>query len=118
MAQVNQDKKIVVVGDQLLSIGLEIAGVKEVYIPNYGEGVEALLNKLFSRADVGVLVISEGIVEGIKDRRLLNKIENSISPVVMEIPGYGEKEKRTDTLRRMVMRAVGIDITNTGKAKK
>ena len=111
-------KKIIVVGDQLLSLGMKLSGIKETHSVNKGEETETLLRKLFERNDIGVLIIGESFADSVKDRRIRYKLENSIDPVVMQVPGYNEGKKSDDSLRRLIMRAVGIDIVNTEKAKK
>jgi vacuolar-type H+-ATPase subunit F/Vma7 len=113
-----QAKKMVVVGDQLLSLGLKLSGVKETYPLSKGEDPDRLLSELFERKDVGIIIVSEGTIKEIKDRRLLHKIENSLDPVVISIPGYGEDETHADTLRRLILRAVGIDLMAADKTKK
>ncbi|VVB76604.1 V-type ATP synthase subunit F [uncultured archaeon] len=119
MVQLTQQmKKMVVVGDQLMSMGLKLSGVKESYPLSKTEEPDRLLYELFERKDIGVIIASEGMIERIKDRRLRFKIENSIDPVVIEIPGYNEKEKHADTLRRLILRAVGVDLMTADKKKK
>ncbi len=119
MVQVTpQVKKMVVVGDQLLSLGLKLSGVKETYPLSKDEDPERILAELFERKDVGIIIASEGTLARVKDRRLLHRIENSLDPVVISIPGYGEGETRTDTLRRLILRAVGIDLMAADKTKK
>lgn len=118
MAQVNKIKKIVAVGDQLLSIGLKIGGIKETYVMKPGEGLESLLWKLFERDDIGILIISESLANSVKDKRIRHKMDTSIDPIIMEVPGYNEKETRIDTLRALILRTIGIDIANLAKGKK
>jgi vacuolar-type H+-ATPase subunit F/Vma7 len=115
---IQQTKKMVVVGDQLLSLGLKLSGVKETYPLSRGEDPERLLSELFERKDVGIIIASEGTLSTIRDRRLLARIENSLDPVVIAIPGYGEEETHADTLRRLILRAVGIDLMAADKKKK
>jgi vacuolar-type H+-ATPase subunit F/Vma7 len=115
---IQQSKKMVVIGDQLLSLGLKLSGVKETYPLSKGEDPERLLADLFERKDVGIIIASEGTLAGVRDRRLLHRIENSLDPVVIAIPGYGEEETNSDTLRRLILRAVGIDLMAADKTKK
>jgi vacuolar-type H+-ATPase subunit F/Vma7 len=118
MVQVNQQmKKIVVIGDQLLSLGMKLSGVKETYPLGKEEEPDKLLSELFERKDIGIIIASEGTLARVKDRRLVHRIENSLDPVVISIPGYGEAETNTDTLRRLILRAVGIDLMAAEKKK-
>ncbi len=102
--------KIAVVGDQLLVRGFKLAGVKEAHIAETTEDVEAALREIFEKDNIGIVIVSEDAIGRIKDRRLLYKIDTSLVPLVIEVPGYGQEEKHADTLRNLVMRVIGIDI--------
>ncbi len=102
--------KIAVIGDQLLVRGFKLAGVKEAHIAETTDDVEQSLKNIFEKENIGIIIISENAIEKIKDRRLLYKIDNSLVPLVIEVPGYGQEEKHADTLRNLVMRVIGIDI--------
>lgn len=115
MAEVKRTKKIAVVGDQLLSLGFKLAGVTESHPASSTEDIERILQKLLDRDDIGIIVISEGASTKVRDRRLKYKIENSLSPVVIDIPGYMEEEIHAETLRKLIMRVVGIEIVQPGK---
>ncbi len=113
-----QQKKIVVVGDSVLPLGLKLAGVKEGYTTEGIEDAERLLMELFERKDVGIIVVTEGIANGIKDRRVKYRMDNSIDPVILPVPGYNENVSGEDTLRKLILRAVGIDIMEKQGAQK
>jgi vacuolar-type H+-ATPase subunit F/Vma7 len=117
MAKVMRQKKIVVVGSKVLPTGMRLAGVKESHLVQGGEETERLLTQLFERDDVGIIVITEDLEKSIKDRRVRYRMDNSLDPVVLSVPGYGEKMESEDTLRRLILRAVGIDILEKGGAK-
>ncbi|MDE1855367.1 MAG: hypothetical protein KGH57_03575 [Candidatus Micrarchaeota archaeon] len=117
MAQVMQHKKIVVIGTEVLPLGMKLAGVKESYTVGEPEEAERLLHTLFDRADVGIIVITEGLANSIKDRRVRYRMENSIDPLIISVAGYKEKVASEDTLRRLILRAVGIDIMAGGGKK-
>ncbi len=114
----SQIKRMVVVGDQLLSLGLKLSGVKETYPLSKGEEPDRLLSDLFERKDVGIIIASEDAISRVKDRRLLHRIENSLDPVVISVSGYGQKETHADSLRKLILRAVGIDLMAADKNKK
>jgi len=118
MVQVDQLKRMVVIGDPLLALGLKLSGVKEAYPIGKGDEPERMLSGLFERKDIGIIIASEGLIESIKDRKLRYKIDNSLDPLVIEIPGYGEKERHADTLRRLILRAVGVDLMTADKTRK
>lgn len=112
-----QEKKIVAVAGEVLPLGLKLAGIKESYTVQQPEEAERLLLELLDRQDVGIIVITQKIEGEIKDRRVRYRMENSIDPLVIAVPGYKEVGTREDTLRRLILRAVGIDIMQTGKEK-
>lgn len=115
MVKVMNKKKIVVIGGKVLPLGMKLAGVKESYTAEGPEDAEKLLRSLFERNDVGVIVITEGLAGSIKDRRVRYKMENSIDPLVISVAGYNEKQVGEGTLRRLILRAVGIDIMGEKK---
>lgn len=117
MARVMRQKKIVVVGSDVLPTGMRLAGVKESYLVQDAEEAEPLLLQLFEREDIGIIVVTEDLAKSIKDRRVRYKMDNSLDPVVLSVPGYNEKMESEDTLRRLILRAVGIDILEKGGTK-
>lgn len=105
------DYRVAVIGKSELALGSRLAGVVDTYDTEEGAEAERIIRELMQRADIGLIVISSRIVKEIKDRKILNAIDSSIMPLFMEIPGYKE-EKVPDTLRRLIIRAIGIDISN------
>jgi len=102
--------KIGVIGSEILVMGFELAGVKAVRIARNGEEAEKALDELLNMQDIGIIIIAEGLANKIKSRRLKHIIETSLMPLIIAIPDYQEKEEEVDTLRRLVLRAIGIDI--------
>ena len=47
----------------------------------------------------------------VTDRKLLNMMDSSISPVFVLVTSHNEQEEEVDVLRRLIIRAVGIDIS-------
>ncbi len=104
------DYKVAVIGDQLLVRGFKLAGVKEAHIAETTDDAEQSLRNMFEKDGIGIIIVSENVIGRIKDRRLLYKIDNSLVPLVVEVPAYGQEERHADTLRNLVMRVIGIDI--------
>jgi len=102
--------KIGVIGSEIIGMGFELAGVKAVRIARNGEEAEEALDELLNIQDIGIIIIAEGLANKIKSRRLQHIIETSLMPLIIAIPDYQEKEEEVDTLRRLVLRAIGIDI--------
>lgn len=106
-----KDYKIVIMGKKELSLGFRLTGISESYEPEDGQAAESAIRDLLQRNDIGLIIISSWLVKSIRDRKILNAIDSSILPIFMEIPGY-KGEKVPDTLRRLIIRAIGIDISN------
>ena len=107
--RLSADYKIVVIGNEQVTLGFKLSGVHSYTIADAGEA-EALLKDLLQDGEVGLIILGSGIVSQIKDRKLLDVISSSILPMVIEIPALGAERKEDDLLRNLIMRAIGIDI--------
>lgn len=115
--KVEKGYKIGVIGSEILATGFKLAGVKIAKTASNGEEAEKALEDMLNMDEVGIIIIAEGLSNKIKNRRLQHIIDTSLLPLVIEVPDYGEKEVESDTLRRLILRAVGIDITKSSKFK-
>ena len=100
--------KVVGLCDSDTAAGLRLAGVKELYIPDGNELV--LWNQIKERDDIGILFITEEIVQKLdkhlKDYRLIHNV-----PIVIEIPDKkGRKKEHIDFVSHLIKKAVGIEI--------
>jgi len=102
--------KIAVVGNTQLALGFKLAGVAEAYSSTTPQESERTMRELIGREDIGLIITTSKVLNGIRDRKLADAIADSILPMVIEVPDYKE-EGQPDTLRRLIMRAVGIDIS-------
>ena len=109
--------KIGVIGSEPLVTGFKLAGVKTGIIAKNGEEAEKALNDLLGMQEIGLIIIGEGLANMIKSRKLQHIIDTSLMPLIIEVPDYGEHELESDTLRRLILKAVGIDITKVSKFK-
>lgn len=103
--------KIALVGNQQLNLGFKLAGVTEAFAVADGPGAEARMKELIGRSDIGIIIVSSSVKRMVKDRRLKEIMETSILPLVIEVPEPNEGVTEEDTLRNLIMRAIGIDIT-------
>ena len=108
--------KIAVLGGDLLTIGFELAGVTEVHTISKSTEAEAAIRELMQREDIGLIAISSSVFKSIRDEKLKETLENSTLPVVVLVPEYGEEEGE-DTLRRLIIEAVGIDLEGASAGK-
>ncbi len=110
---IKDDYRIGVIGTNLLTKGLQIAGIREVHNVATTADAEAALRALMSKEGIGIIVITKGVMALVKDRHLKNLVDTSLMPLIVEVPGYNEVEEGVDPLRRLILRAIGIDINET-----
>ncbi len=104
--------KIALVGGEELSLGFKLAGVRESFTVETVSETEDAIRRLAERTDIGIIILSSKLVKGIRDRKLLNTLDTSLLPLFIQVPEYGEAYEQ-DTLRRLILRAIGIDISKT-----
>ena len=100
--------KIAAFCDNDTAVGLRLAGVQEIYLPD--ENSVKTWNQIIERDDVGIVFITEKIAEEIdkhlKDYRLRNNI-----PIVVEIPDKkGRKKDHIDFVSYLIKKAVGVEV--------
>ena len=100
--------KIAAICDFDTAIGFQLAGIKEVYIPN--GNLKNIWFDLSDRDDIGILLITEKIVEDLgkvlKDYRIRN-----IFPIIVEIPDKnGRRKEHVDFISHVMKKAVGIEV--------
>ena len=113
MVSVNEHKyRIAIIGDMIAVTGFQIAGISSAYKVSTTEEAEEIVKKLSGDADIGIVIVQESVMSMIKNRRTISIMENSTLPIFVSIPAYGTKLTFTDPLRELIMRVIGIDITN------
>ena len=100
--------KIAWICDNDTAMGIRIAGIKEVYVPK-GDAVK-IWNEISDRDDIGIVFITEKIVEDIgkylKDYRIRNNV-----PIVVEIPDKkGRRSEHLDFVSHLIKKAVGVEV--------
>ncbi|MGD0510944.1 MAG: V-type ATP synthase subunit F [Candidatus Micrarchaeaceae archaeon] len=106
--------KIAVVGNTQLVLGFKLSGVAESYDTRTGADAEGRMRELMQRDDVGLIITTSTVLRAIRDRKLSESIAVSVLPMVIEVPDYRE-EGQPDTLRRLILRAIGIDINKNSQ---
>lgn len=102
--------KIAVVGGEPLTLGFRLAGITESHIVESQEEAEQEIRRLLEREDIGIIAVSAKVIRSITERHLRESVESSTRPLVIDVPEYGEAAPE-DTLRRLIIRAIGIDIS-------
>jgi vacuolar-type H+-ATPase subunit F/Vma7 len=99
--------KVVAICDEDTGIGLRLAGVHEVYIPE--KEARELFNEIVTREDVAVLFVSERIADTLSREIKDYILQEGGFPIIVEIPGK-EKIERVDLISLLIKRAVGVEI--------
>jgi len=101
--------KMTALCDKDTAVGLRLAGIKEMYIPN--EDAIKIFNEISKREDIGIIFVTEKIAEELrrelKDFRLRNNI-----PIILEIPDKkGRLQGHVDFVSHLIKKAVGVEIS-------
>ena len=100
-------KKIYVVGDTHTVTVLRLAGVEGRVADR--ESIDAHLNELLERGDAGVIVITRELAEEIPEK-IYNVNLNSVTPVIIEIPGIDDPRGFSASILDYITEALGISI--------
>ncbi len=100
--------KLAAICDRDTAVGLRLAGVQELYIPN-GNAKE-IWNQILGRDDIGILFITEKISIDLGKYLKEYRIGNTI-PIIVEIPDKkGRIKDHIDFVSFVIKKAVGVDI--------
>ncbi len=99
------------IGNRLMSLGFKLGGIANSYEAYDQATAEAALKSVLDDKETGIVIITSGVKKLVKDRKLQEAISSSILPLFVEIPEEKEPVEEEDTLRSLIMRAIGIDIT-------
>jgi V/A-type H+-transporting ATPase subunit F len=100
--------KIAVLCDNDTAVGFRLAGIHEIFVPN--GSVKELWNKISEQDDIGILFITEKIVDALghylKDYRIINN-----TPIIVEIPDKkGRIKDHVDFISQLIKKAVGVEV--------
>lgn len=102
-------EKIAVIGDGATTAGFRLAGIRNTFVLS-GAEAEAKLSDLLSNPDYGIVMVPERLIENC-DWRLKKRIEATAKPVVVAIPGMDGPIEQSESLPRLIKRALGVDLT-------
>jgi len=101
--------KIAGIVDSDTAIGLKLAGIKNIFVPD-NEIIKSIWFELIDREDIGIIIITEDIVEKIKKEVQDFRLQHNI-PIIMEIPDKkGRKEGHVDYISELIKKAVGVQV--------
>ncbi len=98
--------KIAVIGERELVIGFRLIGMESAFEVNDKNDVETF-NRLYHSEMYSLLLASENIKAKL-DRKLLDLIEVSTTPLVLFIPMPGGHDE--ESVGRLAKRILGVDI--------
>lgn len=100
--------KFYCIADEDTVRGFRLAGVDGRAVSNPAQAGDALDSAL-ARSDLGVIILTETVAAGIRERVDATRIERS-QPLLVVIPGPEGPLPGRKTLRQVVQEAVGIRV--------
>ncbi len=103
--------RIAAIGDQTTVAGLRLVGIREAHVASTGEDAERKFEELLGAEGVGLIVITETLAEGMRQRLLRFAERKAAVPIVVEIPDkLGPLPKKVDIIKKLARRAVGVEV--------
>jgi V/A-type H+-transporting ATPase subunit F len=105
--------KVAVIGDFDTVMGFKLAGVGETYEVENSQDAGKVLRQLSKRDDIGVIIMTERVAEGVTEvLEEVLKTRKARIPVIVEVPDKrGPMKRLAVSIREMVKRAIGIEVT-------
>ena len=97
------------IGDEDTVRGFRLAGIEGQIVTTADEAAEAL-QRVISRSDVGVVIITDAVAADIREQVDTVRLEREI-PLLAEVPGPQGPIVGRKSLRQLVQEAVGIRIS-------
>jgi V/A-type H+-transporting ATPase subunit F len=100
--------RLAAICDRDTAVGFRISGVKDIFVPN-GNALQ-IFNQIQERDDIGILFITEKIVEDLDKHLKEFRTRNNI-PIIVEIPDKkGRIKEHVDFVSHLIKKAVGIEV--------
>jgi len=100
--------KIVAICDEDTALGLELAGIHEVYVPDGDE--REIFHEIIEREDVGIMFVTEDVAKSISRDLKEFFLQGKEFPIIVEIPGKEKVEGYIDNISSLIKRAVGVSV--------
>ncbi|PNX45429.1 MAG: hypothetical protein BV457_01680 [Thermoplasmata archaeon M9B1D] len=101
--------KIAAICDKDTAMGFRISGIKDILIPD-GNALQ-VFNQITERDDIGILFVTEKIVEELDMHLKEFRIRYNI-PIIVEIPDKkGRIKEHIDFISHLIKKAVGIEVS-------
>ncbi|MFA6328213.1 MAG: V-type ATP synthase subunit F [Candidatus Micrarchaeia archaeon] len=105
----DKKEKVAVIADSATCTGFRLAGVESTFALE-GREAEAKMAELLSDESLGIIVVSERMVENC-DWRLKKRVEATAKPIVVAIPDSKGPIEQEESLAKLIKRALGVDLT-------
>jgi len=109
---VNKTMDISVVGGSGFTLGFMLAGIKKVvtveadeHDPGFASQAEKIVDDALLEKDTGIVIIDETLLRTLNER-MREKVERSVRPVFVPV----STEASQETLRRMIIKSIGVDL--------
>lgn len=101
--------EIAVIGNSEFALGFELAGIRNILEIEENEDPLEKLRELVAKPEISIIVTEENLMKKIsEDDRM--KLEALIKPVLVVL----SKELTAESLRRSIIRAIGVDLWREG----
>lgn len=107
---------IAVIGGSTLRTGFRLAGITQLYPAQNAQEAEKTLSQLLENQSIGIIIIEERMLEEL-DWRMKKRIEAIAKPVVVAVPGRTGPLEQSESIAKLVKRALGFDLMKNGKSK-
>ncbi|MBI5228107.1 V-type ATP synthase subunit F [Candidatus Micrarchaeota archaeon] len=100
--------KILVIGDEALVTGFNLAGLSDsvsVNEQNFAKELESALAK----PEFGIIIVNEKMLANI-EWRLKKKLDSIAYPVIVPMPDSGGTSTEGDEIKKLIKRALGFDL--------
>ncbi|MCL6089385.1 MAG: hypothetical protein M1530_04465 [Candidatus Marsarchaeota archaeon] len=108
-------ESIAVIGGGSLRTGFRLAGLTHLHPAPTPAEAEATLSQLMADPKIGIIIVEERLLES-ADWRLRKKIEAAAKPVVVAVPGRTGPLEQSESIAKLVKRALGFDLMKKGKS--
>lgn len=99
-------ESIAVIGERELVLGFKLIGISNIFITSGKEAVR-LIGTFIENREYGLVFVSESIRKSM-DIQMLNRIENTLKPLIVFIPMHGIEKH--ESVEQLAKRVLGVDI--------
>ena len=96
--------RFMILGSEEFTLGFRLAGIKDIIDVNESNSEKEIIKILTEKVE-GILVLDKITMDHISERTR-NKLEDSVNPVAVVLAESNDQ----DNLRRLIMKAIGVDI--------